>query len=119
VDYSGSSSDKAIVAGELNRTHVGQTVGFQADEETVVFGRIGAIARTEAKVFLALEGVAGAGHIQNEFGLAPEQTVYVQPDLLTSTETTIKEVFTKVSESFKGAGHKPDAEQPGTPTSGD
>lgn len=109
MNYSGSSGEKAVAASELNRTHVGLTVAFQADESTVLFGRIGAIARTESQVFLALDGVAGAGHVQNEFALAPEQSVYVQPDLLTSTETTIKDVFAKVSESFKSS-QKSDAE---------
>lgn len=103
MNYSGSSGEKAVVAGELNRTHVGLTVAFQPDENTVLFGRIGAIARTESQVFLALDGVAGAGHVQHEFALAPEVTVYVQPDLLTSTETTIKDMFTRVSESFKSS----------------
>ncbi|MBT2515319.1 hypothetical protein [Arthrobacter sp. ISL-30] len=115
MNYSGSSNEKAVAAGELNRTHIGLTVGFQANETTVVFGRVGAIAKTDGQVFVALDGVAGAGHIQNEFGLPPEQNVYVQPDLLTSTETTIKDVFTKVSESFKGSGQKSEPDQPGQP----
>ena len=40
MDYTGSQSEKAVPAGELDRGHVGHTVSFQPNEFTVVFGKI-------------------------------------------------------------------------------
>lgn len=54
MDYTGSQSEKAVPAGELDRGHVGHTVSFQPNEFTVVFGKIAGIARTEAMVYLSL-----------------------------------------------------------------
>lgn len=106
MDYAGTGNEKAVAAGELNRTHIGHTVSFQPDEFTLVFGRIGAIARKEGGVTIALDGVEGAGGLQSHYSLPPTQTVYVQPDMLTNTESTIKDLFGKVQENLRGSGHK-------------
>src|SRR6478752_1458791 len=63
MSYAGTGNEKAVAAGDLNRTHVGLTVSFQADDFTVVFGRIGAIARKEGGVTLVLAGVVGTGGV--------------------------------------------------------
>ena len=89
MSYAGTGNEKAVAASDLNRTHVGLTVSFQADDFTVVFGRIGAIARKEGGVTLVLAGVEGAGGLPSHYSLPPAQEVYVQPDMLTNTETTI------------------------------
>lgn len=106
MSYAGTGNEKAVAASDLNRTHVGLTVSFQADEFTVVFGRIGAIARKEGGVTLVLAGVEGTGGLPSHYSLPPAQEVYVQPDMLTNTETTIKDLFGKVQENLRS--HKGD-----------
>ena len=114
MDYIGIGNEKAVPASELNRTHIGQTVSFQPDEFTVVFGRIGGIARKEGGVTVALDGVDGSGAMPSHYSLPASQTIYVQPDMLTNTESTIKDLFGKVQENLRG--HKgdqtPEAGQP-------
>jgi hypothetical protein len=105
--YTGTGNEKAVLASDLNRGHVGLTISFQPDEFTVVFGRISAIARKEGGVTIGLEGVHGTGGLQANYGLPPTQTVYVQPDMLTNTESTIKDLFGKVQDNLRG--HKGDA----------
>jgi hypothetical protein len=114
VDYLGTGNEKAVAASELNRTHIGQTVSFQPDQFTVVFGRIGAISRKEGGVSVALDGIDGTGGLPSHYTLPPTQTVYVQPDMLTNTESTIKDLFGKVQENLRGhkGDQKPDAGQP-------
>lgn len=107
MDYTGSQLEKPLPAGDLDRSHVGHTVSFQANEFTVVFGKIAGIARTEAMVYLALDGVSGGTHLKDEFDLPVTQLVYLQPDAITSAESTIKDLFGKVQENFRG-GHKGD-----------
>lgn len=111
VDYSGTGNEKAIAAADLNRVHIGQTVSFQPDEFTVVFGRIGAIARKEGGVTIALESVEGSGGLQSSYSLPAAQDVYVQPDILTNTESTIKDLFGKVQDNLRGhkGDQRPDA----------
>ncbi|WP_427173534.1 hypothetical protein [Arthrobacter sp. 92] len=111
MDYSGTGNEKAVAAADLNRVHIGQTVSFQPDEFTVVFGRIGAIARKEGGVTIALEGVEGSGGLQSSYSLPAAQDVYVQPDILTNTESTIKDLFGKVQDNLRGhkGDQKPDA----------
>jgi hypothetical protein len=106
MHYSGTGNEKAVAASELSRTHVGLTVSFQPDEFTVVFGRIAAIARKEGGVTIALDGVAGAGALSSHYSLPSGQQVYVQPDMLTSTESTIKDLFGKVQDNLRS--HKGD-----------
>jgi len=57
-------------------------------------------------VIIALEGVDGTSGLQTNYTLSPTQHVYVQPDMLTNTETTIKDLFGKVQENLRG--HKGD-----------
>lgn len=113
MDYLGTGNEKAVAASELNRTHVGQTVSFQPDEFTVVFGRVAAIARKEGGVTLALDGVDGSGAMPSHYSVPAAQIIYVQPDMLTNTETTIKDLFGKVQENLRGhkGDQKPDAGQ--------
>jgi hypothetical protein len=106
MSYSGTGNEKAVTASDLNRTHVGLTVSFEPDEFTVVFGRIGAIARKEGGVTIALEGVDGTGGLPSHYSLPPAHQVYVQPDMLTNTESTIKDLFGKVQDNLRG--HKGD-----------
>jgi hypothetical protein len=106
MSYSGAGNEKAVTASDLNRTHVGLTASFQPDEFTVVFGRIGAIARKEGGVTIALDGVVGTGSLASHYSLPPTQQVYVQPDMLTNTESTIKDLFGKVQDNLRG--HKGD-----------
>ena len=106
MNYAGTGNEKAVAATDLNRTHVGLTVSFQPDDGTLVFGRIGAIVRKDTGVTIALEGVDGTGGLQTNYTVSPTQNVYVQPDMLTNTETTIKDLFGKVQENLRG--HKGD-----------
>lgn len=108
MNYSGTGNEKAALASELNRTHVGQTVSFEPDEFTVVFGRIAAVARREGGVTIALDGVDGSGGLQSSYSLPSSQQVYIQPDMLTNTESTLKDLFGKVQENLRGTGHKGD-----------
>lgn len=106
MSYSGTGNEKAVSASDLNRTHVGQTVSFQPDQFTVIFGRVGAIARKEGGVTIVLEGVDGTGGLPSHYSLPPTQQVYVQPDMLTNTESTIKDLFGKVQDNLRS--HKGD-----------
>ena len=106
MSYSGTGNEKAVTASDLNRTHVGLTVSFEPDEFTVVFGRIGAIARKEGGVTIALEGVDGTSGLPSHYSLPSTHQVYVQPDMLTNTESTIKDLFGKVQDNLRG--HKGD-----------
>ena len=108
MNYSGTGNEKAVPASELNRTHVGHTVSFEPDEFTLVFGKIAAIARKEGGVTIALRGVEGSGGLQSSYSIPGSQNVYVQPDMLTNTESTIKDLFGKVQENLRGGGHKGD-----------
>ena len=106
MNYSGTGNEKATPAHELNRTHVGLTVSFEPDEFTVVFGKIAAIARKEGGVTIALQGVEGSGGLQSSYSIPGSQFVYLQPDMLTHTESTIKDLFGKVQENLRGSGHR-------------
>lgn len=77
-------------------------MSFQGNETTAVFGRIAGIGRTDASVHIALAGVVGGGGLQSSYQLGLDQHVYLQPDMLTSTEAAIKEFAVRVQESFKG-----------------
>jgi hypothetical protein len=111
MNYAGTGNEKAVAATDLNRTHVGLTVSFQPDDATLVFGRIGAIVRKDTGVVIALEGVDGTAGLQTNYSVSPTQNVYVQPDMLTNTESTIKDLFGKVQENLRGhkGDHTPDA----------
>ncbi|MFJ5692302.1 hypothetical protein ACIP9X_00420 [Arthrobacter sp. NPDC093125] len=111
MNYAGTGNEKAVAATDLNRTHVGLTVSFQPDDATLVFGRIGAIFRKDTGVTIALEGVDSTAGLQTSYTLSPTQLVYLQPDMLTNTETTIKDLFGKVQENLRGhkGDHRPDA----------
>lgn len=111
MTYSGTGNEKAVMARDLDRTHIGLTVSFEPDEFTLVFGQIGAVARKEGGVTIALAGVDGAGGLPSHYSLPPEQHVYVQPDKLANTETAIKDLFGKVQENLRG--HKGD-QRPGS-----
>ena len=106
MEYTRSQQEKALPAGELGRSHIGQTISFQPNEFTVVFGRIAGIARTEAMVYLSLDGVAGGTHLKDEYDVPLTHDVYLQVDVITNAESTIKDLFGKVQENLRGAGHK-------------
>lgn len=107
MSYTGGPNEKAVPAGELNRAHVGQTVSFEGNDTTVVFGRIAAVARRDDGVYVALAGVAGSAHLESGYLLAADQHVYVQPDVLTSTEAAFKDFVGKVQDNLRGT-RKPD-----------
>ena len=100
MNYSGSPSEKAVAAGELDRTHVGQSVSFQSNDFTVVFGKIACIARTEAQVYLTLEGVGGGTHLKDEYDLPASQDVYLQLDPLSNAGKTISDAEKIIKEKF-------------------
>lgn len=106
MNYSGTGNEKATPASELNRTHIGHTVSFEPDEFTLVFGKIAAVARKEGGVTIALQGVQGSGGLQSSYSIPGSQQVYLQPDMLTNTESTIKDLFGKVQENLRGTSHK-------------
>ena len=117
MNYSGSQSDKAVPAGELDRSHVGHTVSFQANEFTVVFGKISGIARTDAMVYLSLDGVGGGTHLKDEFDLPIGQDVFLQMDPLSSAEKNlseagriIKDKLDDLVKSRRERDQKPDSE---------
>lgn len=116
MNYTGSQSERAVAAGELDRSHIGQTVSFQPNEFTVVFGRIAGIARTEAMVYLSLDGVAGGTHLKDEYDLPVAHDVYLQVDVITNAESTIKDLFGKVQENLRSATHKPGNQAGGSPS---
>jgi hypothetical protein len=100
MNYSASPNEKAIPASELNRSHVGQTISFQSNDFTVVFGRIAGIARTDAQVYLSLDGVSGGTHLKDEYGLPIGQNVYLQLDPLTSAGKTVSEAEKTIKEKL-------------------
>jgi hypothetical protein len=100
MNYSGSPSEKAVPAGELDRSHVGQSVSFQSNDFTVVFGKIAGIARTEAQVYLTLEGVGGGTHLKDEYDLPAGQDVYLQLDPLSSAGKTIADAEKIIKEKL-------------------
>ncbi|WP_309074350.1 hypothetical protein [Paenarthrobacter sp.] len=94
MEYNGSPTEKSIPAGELDRRHVGHSVSFQPNDFTVVFGTIAGIARTEALVYLSLDGVAGGTHLKEEYDLPIDKNVYLQLDPLGSAEKGLSEAAT-------------------------
>jgi hypothetical protein len=100
MNYSGSQSEKAVAAGDLDRSHVGQSVSFQSNDFTVVFGKIAGIARTEAQVYLSLEGVGGGTHLKDEYDLPVGQNVYLQLDPLSSAGKTIADAEKVIKEKL-------------------
>ncbi|BCW18027.1 hypothetical protein NtRootA9_07350 [Arthrobacter sp. NtRootA9] len=106
MDYTGSQSEKVVPAGELGRSHIGQTITFHPNEFTVVFGKLAGIARTEAMVYLSLQGVGSGTHLKDEYDLPVSHDVYVPVDVITNAESTIKDLFGKVQENLRGSSHK-------------
>lgn len=107
MSYAGTGNEKATSAGSLSRGHIGQTVGFETDDGVLVFGRIAAIARRQDSTTIALEGASDQGDLKSAYVLNGAQTVYLQPDVLANTETTIKDLFGKVQDNLratKGGG---------------
>jgi hypothetical protein len=96
MTYSGSQSEKAVPAGELDRSHVGQTVSFQSNDLTVVFGKIAGIARTEAQVYLTLDGVGGGTHLKDEYNLSIDQNVYLPAGHLAGAEKPVSDAMKTV-----------------------
>ncbi len=86
MSYSGSPSEKPVAAGDLDRSHIGQTVSFEPNDFTVVFGTLSGVARTDAMVYLSLQGVGGGTHLKDEYDLPVGHNVYVQMDPLSSAE---------------------------------
>ncbi|MFP3580138.1 hypothetical protein [Arthrobacter sp. fls2-241-R2A-200] len=104
MSYNGSPSEKAVPAGELDRRHVGQSVSFQANDFTVVFGTIAGIARTEAQVYLSLAGVGGGTHLKDEYDLPISQEVYLQLDPLSSAEKGFSEAASRIKDKLDELG---------------
>jgi hypothetical protein len=107
MNYSGSTSEKPVAAGDLDRSHIGQTVSFQPNDFTVVFGTLAGIARTDAQVYLSLQSVGGGTHLKDEYDLPVGQDVYLQLDplstagkTLSEAERVIKEKFDEIKKSF-------------------
>ena|SRR5215207_9054755 len=110
MEYEGSATERAIPAGELDRSHIGQTISFQANEADVVFGRIGAIVRREGQIYISLQGVAAGPHVPSFFPVAEGQNVYLPKDLVSNAEASVKDAWVKLAETFKDRVHKPGAE---------
>ena len=117
MSYSGSQSEKSVAAGDLDRSHIGQTVSFESNDFTVVFGTLSGIARTDAMVYLSLQGVRGGTHLKDEYDLPVSQDVYLQRDPLSSAgktlseaERVIKEKFDELKKNLRDREHKPDSE---------
>jgi hypothetical protein len=100
MNYSGSPSEKPVAAGDLDRSHIGQTVSFQPNDFTVVFGTLAGIARTEAQVYLSLQGVGGGTHLKDEYDLPVGHEVYLQLDPLSSAGKTLSEAERVIKEKF-------------------
>jgi hypothetical protein len=100
MNYSGSPSEKPVAAGDLDRSHIGQTLSFQPNDFTVVFGTLAGIARTEAQVYLSLQGVGGGTHLKDEYDLAVGHEVYLQLDPLSSAGKTLSEAERVIKEKF-------------------
>jgi hypothetical protein len=117
MSYSGSPSEKPVAAGDLDRTHIGQTVSFEPNDFTVVFGTLSGVARTEAMVYLSLQGVGGGTHLKYEYDLPVGHNVYVQMDPLSSASKTlseaervIKEKFDEIKKNLRDREQKPGSE---------
>ncbi len=117
MSYSGSPSEKPVAAGDLDRSHIGQTVSFESNDFTVVFGTLSGVARTEAMVYLSLQGVGGGTHLKEEYGLPVSQDVYLQINPLSSAgktlseaERVIKEKFDEIKKNLRDREQKPDSE---------
>jgi hypothetical protein len=110
MEYEASATERAIPAGELDRTHIGQTVSFQVADADVVFGRIGAIVRREGQIYISLQGVASGPHVPSFFPVAPDQNVYLPKDLVSNAEASMRDAWVKLSETFKDRVHKPGGE---------
>ena len=117
MSYSGSPSEKPVAAGDLDRSHIGQTVSFQANDFTVVFGTIAGVARTDAMVYLTLQGVGGGTHLKDEYDLPVGQNVYLQMDPLSTAgktladaERVIKEKFDEIKKNLRDREQKPGSE---------
>lgn len=117
MNYSASPNERAITAGELNRSHVGHTVSFQSNDFTVVFGRIAGIARTDAQVYLSLDGVSGGTHLKDEYDLPVGQEVYLQLDplsgagkALSDAEKTIKDKLDDIVRNLRDREQKAGSE---------
>ena len=117
MSYSGSPSEKPVAAGDLDRSHIGQTVSFEANDFTVVFGTLSGVARTDAMVYLSLQGVGGGTHLKDEYDLPVGHNVYVQRDPLSSAskplseaERVIKEKFDEIKQNLRDREQKPGSE---------
>ena len=117
MNYNGSPSEKPVAAGDLDRSHIGQTVSFQSNDFTVVFGTLAGIARTDAQVYLSLQGVGGGTHLKDEYNVPVGQDVYLQLDPLSSAgkslseaERIIKEKFDEIKKNFMDREQKTDSE---------
>ncbi|WP_314326395.1 hypothetical protein [Paenarthrobacter ilicis] len=100
MEYNGSPAERAVAAGDLDRRHLGQSVSFQPNDFTVVFGTIAGIARTEALVYLSLSGVAGGTHLKDEYDLPVDKHVYLQLDPLGSAEKGLSEAASFVKDKL-------------------
>ncbi|UZX02160.1 hypothetical protein F8G81_05665 [Arthrobacter sp. CDRTa11] len=100
MNYSGSPSEKPLAAGDLDRSHIGHTVSFQPNDFTVVFGTLAGIARTDAQVYLSLQGVGGGTHLKDEYDLPVTQEVYLQLDPISSAGKTLSEAERVIKEKF-------------------
>ena len=117
MNYIGSPSEKPVAAGDLDRSHIGQTVSFQPNDFTVVFGTLAGIARTDAQVYLSLEGVGGGTHLKDEYDLPVGQNVFLQMDplstankTLSDAERVIKEKFDEIKKNLMDREQKPESE---------
>lgn len=117
MSYSGSPSEKPVAAGDLDRSHIGHTVSFESNDFTVVFGTLAGIARTDAMVYLSLQGVGGGTHLKDEYDLPVDHNVYVQMDPLSSASKTlseaervIKEKFDEIKKNLRDREQKPGSE---------
>ena len=113
MSYSGSQSEKPVAAGDLDRSHIGQTVSFESNDFTVVFGTLSGIARTEAMVYLSLHGVGGGTHLKDEYDVPVGHNVYVQMDPLSTAGKTVAETERVIKEKFDETKKPP---EPGTET---
>lgn len=100
MSYSASPSEKPVLAGDLDRSHIGQTVSFESNDFTVVFGTLAGVARTDAMVYLSLQGVGGGTHLKDEYDLPVGHNVYVQMDPLSSAGKTLSEAERVIKEKF-------------------
>ena len=92
-------------------------MSFESNDFTVVFGTLSGIARTEAMVYLSLQGVGGGTHLKDEYDVPASQDVYVQMDPLSTAgktlaeaERVIKEKFDEIKKNLRDREQKPDSE---------